>query len=147
MVLSLVFVKQENVTHIPKCKAPKDITDMKPISNTLALSQVFESFIFDCLFEDIKDNIDYQQFRFRPGYSTVYYLVALLDTILKDLEKNGACVVALFADIVKALDSLNHNVVVEKAKVKGARTFLARMLASFLFKNISVSLIMSHLDF
>ena len=92
---------------------------------------MFESFIFYCLFEDIKDNIDSQQFGFRPGYSTVHYLVALLDSILK---KNGACVDALSADIVKASDSLNHNVVVEEAKVMGAHEFAVRMFANVLFK-------------
>ena len=50
--------KQVYVTPIPKCKAPKDITELRPISKTPALSKVYESFIFDCLFEDINDNID-----------------------------------------------------------------------------------------
>ena len=38
--------KQAYVTPIPKCKAPKDITEMRPISKTSALSKVFESFYF-----------------------------------------------------------------------------------------------------
>ena len=98
------------------------------ISKTQALSKVFESFIFDCLFEDINDNIDSQQFGFRSGQSTVHYLVA------KHLENNWAYVDALFADIVKAFDSLDHNVVVEETKVMGTRPFVVRMLASFLFE-------------
>ena len=80
--------EQVYVTTIPKCKAPKDITDKRPISKTPALSKVFESFIFDCLFEDVNNNIDPQQFGFRSWRSTVHYLVALLDTILKHLENN-----------------------------------------------------------
>ena len=43
--------------------------------------------IFDYLFEDIKDNIDSQRFEFRPWYNTLHYLVALLNTILRHLEK------------------------------------------------------------
>ena len=61
-------------------------------------------------------------------------MVALLDTILKHLKNNGAYVDALFADIVRAFDSLDHNVVVEEAKALGARPFVGRMLASFLFE-------------
>ena len=64
----------------------------------------------------------------------VHYLVALLDTILKHLERNGAYVNALFAHIVKAFDSLDHNVVGEEAKFMGACSFVVHMLASFLFK-------------
>ena len=132
-IFSCIF-KKAYVTPIPKCKAPKDITETRLISKTPALSKVFESFIFDCLFEDINDNIDPQQFGFRSGHSTVHYLVALLDTILKYLENIGACVDALFADIVKAFGSLDYNVVVEEAKAMGARPFVVRMLASFLFE-------------
>ena len=45
--------KQACVTLIP---------DMRPNSKTPALSKVFESFIFDYFFDDIKDNMDSQQF-------------------------------------------------------------------------------------
>ena len=82
----------------------------------------------------MKDNKDSQQFEFRPGYITVHNLVALLDTILKHLQKNGDYVDELFADIVKAFDSLEHNVVVEEAKLMCARLFVVRMHASFHFK-------------
>ena len=75
-----------------------------------------------------------QQFGFRSGHSTVHYLVALLDIILQHLENNGAYVDASFADAVKASDSLDHNVIVEEAKAMGARPFVVRMLASFLFE-------------
>ena len=66
-------------------------------------------------------------------HSTVHYLVALLDSILKHLENNGAYVDELFADIVKAFDSVDHNVVVEEAKAMGACPFVVRILASFSF--------------
>ena len=67
----------------------------------------------------IPNNLDLES-----GHSTVHYLVALLDTILKHLENNEAYVDALFADIVKAIDSLDHNVVVEEAKAMGALPFV-----------------------
>ena len=35
--------KQAYVTPIAKCKAPKDITDMRPISKIPALSKVFQT--------------------------------------------------------------------------------------------------------
>ena len=46
------------------------------------------------------------------------------DTILKQLENNGSYVDALFADVVKAFDRLDHNVVVEEAKAMGACPFV-----------------------
>ena len=102
---------------------------------------MFDSFIFDCLFEDIKDKTDSQQFRFRPVHSTVHYLVALLDTILKHLEKkNGAYVDEMFLDIFKAFDSFDSDIVVEEAKVMSARPFVLRMFASFLFKRSQLCL-------
>ena len=117
-----------------KCKSPKNITYIRPISKTPALSKVFESFIFDSLFEDINDNIDSQQFGFRPGHSTFHYLAASFQTILKHFEKDEIHIGALFTDIVKAFDSLDHNVVAEETKVMGARPFFVCMLVSFLFK-------------
>ncbi|XP_065565733.1 uncharacterized protein LOC136030591 [Artemia franciscana] len=116
---------------------------MKPISKPPTLSKVFERLVFDYLVEDIKDNIDSQYFRFRPGYSTVHYLVGLLDTILKHFEKNGGYD-ALFADIVKAFDSLGYNVVEEEAKVMGARPFIVRMPVSFLFKRSRCVQLLDH---
>ena len=77
-------------------------------------------------------------------------MVALLNTIFKHLEKNGAYVDTLFADIVKAFDSLDHNSAVEEVNVIVARPFVLRMLASFFFlKDLSVSnsLILSRLNF
>ena len=54
--------KYEYVTPVPKVTHPKTMKDLRKISSTSDFSKVFESFLKDCIMEDISPNIDIGQF-------------------------------------------------------------------------------------
>jgi len=55
---------------------------------------------YNFLFENIQDNINPNQFGFRPIHSTTHCLIFILDTVFKHLELNSSYVEAVFADII-----------------------------------------------
>jgi len=54
MVFSLVFLNRRMLPQFPNVRL-LGYYDMRPISKTPGLSKAFESFIFDYLFEDMKE--------------------------------------------------------------------------------------------
>lgn len=120
------------VIPIPKKSSVESANDLRPISKTSIFSKVLEGIVFKWLFEDISENLDPRQYGFRPGHSTVHYLIRLIRDILEHLEIDGAYIDCIIADFVKAFDLLDHSVVIDEATYLGARQIVLRMVGSFL---------------
>ena len=61
-----------------------------------------------------KNNILYQhQYGFRKGHSTDLAIVTVTDFILQALE-NRDCVLAIYMDLSKAFDVINHDILLKK---------------------------------
>ena len=115
-----------------KIRPQKFPSDLRPISKTSNFSKIFESFIYNFLFDDIQDKINPNQFGLRPNHSTTHCLCYILDTVFKHLELSSSYVEAVFADISKAFDNLDHQTVTDNARALGVRNFVLGMVASFL---------------
>ncbi|XP_065564184.1 uncharacterized protein LOC136029609 [Artemia franciscana] len=127
-----VCFKRAIMSPTPKNKTPKVPSDLRPISKTSIFSKIFESFIYYFLFDDIQDKINPSQFGLRPNHSTTHCLCSILDTVFKHLELSISYVEAVFADISKAFDNLDHQTVTDNARALGVRDFVLCMVASFL---------------
>ena len=68
-----------------------------------------------------------------PNHSTTHCLCYILDTVFKHLELSSSYVEAVFADISKAFDNLDHQTVIDNARTLGVTDFVLRMVASFLY--------------
>ena len=88
-----------------KNKTPELPSNLKPISKTSIFSKMFESFIYNFLFDNVQDKINPNQFGFRPNHSTTHCLCYILDTAFKHLELSSSYVEAVFADTRKAFDN------------------------------------------
>ena len=53
------------------------------------------------------------QYGFRKHHSTVYALACLYDNISSAIE-NEECTVAIFLDLSKAFDTVDHNILISK---------------------------------
>ena len=120
------------VIPIPKKSSVESANDLRPNSKTSIFSKVLEGIVFKWLFEDISENLDPRQYGFRPGHSTVHYLIRLIRDILEHLEIDGAYIDCITADFMKAFDLLDHSVVIDEATYLGARQIVLRMVGSFL---------------
>jgi len=62
----------------------------------------------------------------------MHCLMYILDTVFKHLELNSSYVDAVFADISKVFDNLDHQTVIDNARALGVRDFALCVVAIFL---------------
>ena len=124
--------KHAFVTPVPKIATPMSFGDLRPLSLTVFLSLLCESFVTEWLYADIAPKIDPQQFGNVKGSSTTHCLIDFLDYTYKELEKRKTAVVATFIDFKKAFDLVDHTTVIKKAISMGVRESLIPWLCDFL---------------
>jgi len=71
------------------------------------------------------------QFGFRENYSTTLAITHLYDQILKEHDKNNV-VGCIVLDIVKASDTVNHNILLYKLEQYGIRGIANKLIRFFL---------------
>ena len=124
--------KQSSVTPIPKVPKAKTLDKLRPISLTKLFGKIFEKFLADWTLEDFSPHIDLKQYGNMPKSSTTHYLVDLVDTVLKGIDKPG-CYGSLCAiDFTKAFDRINHNVAIRKLIEIGVRKSIIPIICDFL---------------
>lgn len=103
------------VTPIFKSGNRKDIKNYRPISILPAVSKVIEKIVAEQLIEHLDNGnmLHPMQFRFRPKHSTDTACCYFLEVIKSSLEK-GRVVGAVFLDLRKAFDTINHSVLLTK---------------------------------
>ena len=80
----------------------------------------------------IKSSIDPSQFGNRKGHATAYYLIDVLNAVLRDADKPKTISTLLAADFSKAFDRIKHNIVVTKMLEMNAPPAVVAWICSFL---------------
>lgn len=85
-------------------------------------SKVIEKIMCDRLtsFLDVNDIIAHNQYGFKKGFSTEHALIDFSTTIYESINSNFKTV-AIFLDIKKAFDSVNHKILLHKLEIIGIR--------------------------
>ena len=111
--------KQARVTQIHKGGDRDDVSNYRPISVIPSIMKILEKAV-NMQLRDLSDNnlLTPHQSGFRKGYSTNTVLVFLSNYLLTNMDK-GRLTGIVCLDIRKALDSVNHRLLLDKLKLYG----------------------------
>ena len=109
--------KKAWVVPIYKSENRKKCENYRPISILLIISKIFERSVFNQLYEFLNSNslLFKHQFGFRPKNSTLAALIQMCDAWYENMD-NGELNGAVFVDIRKAFNSINHRILLHKMK-------------------------------
>ena len=108
-------------------------TNYQPISLLLTMSKLLEKVIYKRVygFLNSSNQICQSQYGFRTNYSCENAIQELLGKILKGME-NKQFTVAIFLDLSKAFDSLEHSTLLRKLEAYGIRGISYNWFANYL---------------
>ncbi|XP_030844668.1 uncharacterized protein LOC115925216 [Strongylocentrotus purpuratus] len=124
--------KHASISAIPKTNPVTSYDQLRPISITPTLARIFEGFLADWIMSSIRPFVDHRQFGNLRGSSVTHYLVSLLDTIHRGLDKGGTLANLCVVDFSKAFDHVNHTIVMNKLIDLGVDHSIIPTICSFL---------------
>ena len=108
-------------------------TNYRPISLLSPINKIFEKLIYSQLENYLtkKKLLTDNQYGFRTGYSTSLAVSNICDVIIHNLE-NNEITCAIFLDLAKAFDTVNHAVLLQKLHTYGIRGIALDLFESYL---------------
>ena len=109
------------------------LMNYRPILLLLTISKLLEKLYYCCIYKFLDNNGAFfkSQYGFRKKRSCEHAITELVGEICKGL-KNGKHTVALFLDLSKAFDTINHNILYQKLDKYGIRGLALSWLQSYL---------------
>lgn len=111
----------------------KELSNYRPISLLSVFSKIFEKLLASRIIKFLEANkiISPNQHGFRNNHSTISALVSILDYIYRSVDM-GNKVMAVFIDLSKAFDCVNHDTLLKKIECYGLRGQSNKLLKSYL---------------
>ena len=127
------MMKTADVIPLFKSKDKLNKENYRPISLLLTLLKILEKVVYKCTYEFMEKTkqIYDGQFGFRSKHSCENAIQNLLGDILKS-EDQGLITKAVFLDLSKAFNTLNHNILFEKMYKYGIRGQSLQWFKSYL---------------
>ena len=109
------------------------IDNYRPISLLPSISKIFEKIVFKQLYDYFltKKLLYNSQYGFRKDHSTEFASLELVDKVTQDLDQ-GKIPIALFLDLSKAFDTLDHDILLYKLNYYGIRDMSLNWFSSYL---------------
>ena len=115
-------LKVAKITPIFKKDNPHITDNYRPISLLPAISKIFEKVAYGQVYDYfVENNLLYEsQYGFRKLHSTELATLEITDKITKELDQ-GKLPLAIYLDLSKAFDTIDHNILLEKLKYYGIK--------------------------
>jgi hypothetical protein len=128
-------LKIAKVVPLYKTKSKDDVSNYRPISVLSSISKIYEKIIHKRLLKHLQANnlLSPFQFGFRPKHSTCHAVTKLTEDILLSFE-NKKITLAVFCDLSKAFDTLDHSILLNKLNRYGIRGPTLDLFESYLNK-------------
>ena len=111
-------LKLAEVIPLFKKADPFDKSNYRPVSLLSHMSKVFERIIYNQINEYIEPFLSNLLTGFRKNHNTQHSLLKMLESFKEALDK-GNSVSAIFMDLSKAFDTLNHDLLIAKLEAYG----------------------------
>ena len=110
------------------------IENYRPISILPSISKVFEKSVYDQIYAYFTQHayLSNSQYGFRKDHSTEYAILEIVDRIAYEVE-NGNVPIAIFLDLSKAFDTLNHDILLSKLQFYGIKGSSLNWFKSYLY--------------
>ena len=125
--------KKSDVVPLFKSKNKTNVTNYRPISLLPVISKILEKIVYhrSYNFLDTNDQIYISQYGFQSGHSCKHAVSELAVEILKG-KNNNKNTLALFLDLSKAFNMLDHDLLLEKLEIYGIRGIALDWFRSYL---------------
>ena len=125
-------LKDGCITPIYKGGLKTELNNYRPVCSLMPFSKIFERILYDRMINYIEQHniLSKTQFGFRKGLSTENAIINFIDKIHIGLEKR-LHTVAIFMDLSKAFDVLDHHILAKKLKHYGFKGKFLNLLIDF----------------
>ena len=126
-------LKKAQVVPIHKKDSKQDLDNYRPISLVPCLAKIYEKVIYTRLscFLKSKNVLSDKQFGFRSKHSTQHALSHLLDFLTEKIDASETSI-AVFLDLSKAFETVNHSILLDKLQNYGIRGLPLKLMRSYL---------------
>ena len=125
--------KLANLIPIYKSGSHRQLGNYRPISLLSNSNKILEKLVYKRLlkFLEWKSVLFDKQFGFRPGYSTQYAMLSIIDKIQSAID-NRSTSCGIFLDFSNVFDTVNHDILVKKLEYYGVRGIVKNWFVSYL---------------
>lgn len=126
-------MKLAKVIPIFKSGSIENVEDYRPISLLSQFSKILEKVFYKKIMSFVNSNniLSNSQYGFREKLNTAYAISELIEHI-SDAMDNDKVSIALFIDLKKAFDTINHSILFDKLEYYGIRGTSLNWLKSYL---------------
>ena len=126
-------LKIAKVIPLYKKEDPSLLSNYRPVSILPALSKVFEKLIHTKLYNYFESNgiLHSHQYGFRKHHSTELASAHVVNTVPTNMD-NGFKTIAIFTDLSKVFDTINHEILIDKLKHYGLTDSALNLIKSYL---------------